>query len=327
MSQGTAPIIYSTIDPVYLSNLLSTEYLIPNATVALIRRGFNDVYLVQSPTQQFVLRIYLHDKYWISEIGDIQFELDLLEHLHAQDIPVSYPLKRKNGSNFGILQASEGSRVYALFTIAPGDTVSEYSQDLLFKLGQKIAQLHQASATFTSPYSRYKLDCKNLVELPLQRMSTYFTDKPEELAYLKKFAEEIITAIKDANLPKETWGYVHGDLHSGNIHYANGGFTFFDFDHGGFGWRGYDLAPILNGAADNEQRKAFIAGYESINPLLPQEIDLLPTFIKARTLWDDGDIFAMVWIWGLGLATPQRLDNIIDRFKSLEQRLASYSFK
>src|SRR5712692_10508897 len=86
-----------------------------------IRRGFNDHYRVRTGDRQFVLRIYFNGKYYIESISDFRFELELLAFLHESGIPVSSPIKRKDGDLIGVLDAPQGGRCFAMFTFAEGE--------------------------------------------------------------------------------------------------------------------------------------------------------------------------------------------------------------
>lgn len=60
-------ILYSTFSAPYLAELVAAEYDL-GAPVAcrLLRRGFNDHYIVTAGDSRYMLRVCLHDKYWIS---------------------------------------------------------------------------------------------------------------------------------------------------------------------------------------------------------------------------------------------------------------------
>ena len=99
----------------------------------------------------------------------------------------------------------------------------------------------------------------------------------------------------------------------------DGRVTLFDFDHGGFGWRAYDLAVCM-GSGGPEHREPRIAGYESVRPLTDQERELLPAFRKLNAVWDLGDVLAMRAAWG---DDPE--DQIGEEFaKRAEERLGRF---
>lgn len=74
------------------------------------------------------------------------------------------------------------------------------------------------------------------------------------------------------------------------MHFQGDQVTLFDFDHCGYGWRAYDLAPFYH--APDALQKAFFQGYETLRPLTQGERDCLPIFAKLRMLWDAGDMLA-----------------------------------
>lgn len=74
------------------------------------------------------------------------------------------------------------------------------------------------------------------------------------------------------------------------------GFTIFDFDHCGYGWRAYDLTPFWDVYARLWQ--FFIKGYESIRIISQLEKEQIPTFAMLRNIWDMGDLLRMMPVWG-----------------------------
>ena len=91
---------------------------------------------------------------------------------------------------------------------------------------------------------------------------------------------------------------IHGDPHRGNAAVtAAGTVTLFDFDHGGFGWRSYDLAVCWR-SLPAEAQAACLDGYAAVRPLSGAERDLLSAFRTVNSIWDLGDVLAMRAAWG-----------------------------
>ncbi|HWI61983.1 MAG TPA: phosphotransferase [Symbiobacteriaceae bacterium] len=305
--------IYSTCSGTALAQLLATEYDLPHpVTCRLLRRGYNDQYIVTAGDQRYVLRVYLHGKYWIRGEGDLRFELDMLDHLRSEGIGVACAIPRQNGERLGRLDAPEGLRHYALFTYAPGAPVATYDAASSRRLGETIARIHVASDRFVSPYSRYDLDLSMLIDAPIGRLAPFLT--PEDLEFVKTTAEQVRGRLENA---EASWGYIHGDMHGGNNFVAeDGSITVFDFDHSGFGWRAYDLAAFLWGA-EPDIKESFLAGYQSVRVLTEAELDLLPTFITARAIWDYGDSAANVERWGTA-AVERSAASMVKTLKELK---------
>ena len=105
---------------------------------------------------------------------------------------------------------------------------------------------------------------------------------------------------KITSLPRgdRAYGLIHGDLHGRNYHYSEGtGFTLFDFDHSGYGWRAYDVAACTSGMA-GESERAFLEGYRSVRPFSVEEKESMGFLRAARLIWDRGDVLAMMPAWG-----------------------------
>lgn len=297
--------VRSLLHPVDLAELVEREYRIrPPVAATLLQRGFNDAYLVSGGDgERRVLRVYAKDKYWLASESDVQFELDLLDHLAAAGRSVAHPYPRRCGELLGRVDAPEGTRNYALFTFAPGRPLGAHPFDetLWGAIGSEIAELHQAMDTFVPKQSRYHLDLSILVDMPLAALEPYASGQEDSYAELSDLARRMKDAVSGPNWTPEAYGPVHADAHDGNIHVtAAGAITFFDFDHCGYGWRAYDLAPFYRPPSGGDEGRrtwaAVRAGYEKVRALSPSEQDALPVFSACRALWDVGDwLQAAAW--------------------------------
>ena len=251
--------------------------------------------------------MYLNHKYYIESPDAFQFELDLLEHLHQEGVPVANALSMSNGELLGWTSTKLGERAFALFAYAVGEEVDEKSitPEQSFQLGKTTARLHLAANSFKSNHKRYHLDLKYIVDEPLKLIAQQedgslrvFTQQQYEriqevLATLQP-VEDLVAAVKALEARGDEFGIIHADLHTGNVHFQGDQVTFFDFDHCAYGWRAYDLAP--SSFLPEPKYEKFIEGYESIRPLSKGERESLPAFAKLRILWDIGDTIATDYI-------------------------------
>ena len=219
------------------------------ATAALIRRGFNDTYEVVRPSGRVVARVYLAGKYYLRGDDDISFELDLLEHLDREGVSVSAPIRRADGQLLGrITDAAGVSRPLALFTWAEGDTVSasEKTAAIAHGYGLLVGRMHATASTFASEHSRYRLDGEYLLEQPVRLLREVLGE--EGFAPYVGVVDDMRSFLAGQPLTAPEFGYVHGDPHGRNTHVdGEGRLTAFDFDHGGFGWRAYDVVTAGGG--------------------------------------------------------------------------------
>ena len=80
------PVAWSVLDgPALAEQVLSRYPVGKGATCEFIRSGVNDTYRVRDGASSYYLRVYVHG--W-RELHDIEAEVDLLNHLHAHDVPV-----------------------------------------------------------------------------------------------------------------------------------------------------------------------------------------------------------------------------------------------
>lgn len=292
--------IHSLLHPDDLARLVEREYALPAPVrVRLLRRGFNDTYLITAADgERRVLRVYIRDKYWIGSDSDLHFELDLLEHLASAGLGVARPYQRADGTRLGRLTAPEGERCFTLLTYADG--VASYDRELSAsdweRLGAHVARMHEEMDRFETAHDRYHLDERILVERLLTSLAAYAESAKavDDLAELGRIGEQLTAAIRRLREIPGAYGVIHADLHRGNINVdEDGRFVLYDFDHCGYGLRAYDLASLYRGVdapdGDRERWDAILAGYLGVRRLSTAEIDSFPLMAACRRLWDVGD--------------------------------------
>jgi Ser/Thr protein kinase RdoA (MazF antagonist) len=291
----TFPVIYSTLDSKALVSRVLPCYEIDTVVECQFwHRGLSDVYLVETRTTQYILRVsHCH---WRSQM-DIHFELELLDFLRQRSIPIAYPLRTADGQLSIEIDALEGKRYAALFIYAPGKiALGDLNIAQGHKLGETVAKLHRTAAEFHSQFHRQPLSLEYLLDDSLHAIAPFLRQNPYDLQYLI----ETIDQIKDQlqSFPKESpfWGICWGDPHSGNAHFTpENDVTLFDFDQCGYGWRIFEIAKFwqssLNAGISSKIRDAFLAGYQTIQPITNEETSALQMFT----------ITAHIWVWAICL--------------------------
>ncbi len=290
VDQTTFPVTYSTLSCDALQRhilpLFSTE---PILRCTFWNRGLSDVYLVESLSAQYVLRV--SHAHWRTQ-AEIEFELDLLTFLKHCDVPVSAPLRTKDGQLSVEISAPEGSRYAALFAYAPGRIpVGDLNVEQSYKLGQTVAQIHHFGTEFDTEFRRQPLSLEYLLDQSLGIIEPYLRFRPENIAYLRG----VIDQLKDklSELPKELpyWTICWGDPHSGNVHFTpDNQLTLFDFDQCGYGWRAFELAKFLQVALRagiaRKVRDSFVEGYQTVQSFTPEEMNALQAFTQTAHIWN-----------------------------------------
>ena len=123
--KSTFPVNYAVLAP----DALATDIL-PGFDVGSISEcafysgGFNDTYRVKNDGGKiYYLRAYRRS--WRT-LADIQFELDVLEHLQQKEFPAPRPVPYRDGKLYCEVPAPEGTRYLALFTEAPSSRQSHH---------------------------------------------------------------------------------------------------------------------------------------------------------------------------------------------------------
>lgn len=295
MADEVFPVVYSTLTSEALVSRVLPYYEIGSVTQCQFwNRGLSDVYMVETQTNSYVLRV--SHAPWRSK-PDIDFELELLDFLRQRQIPVAYPLRTQDGQLSIEINALEGKRYAALFTYAPGRVAIGDLTPVQGKiLGETVAKLHLASLDFRSQTKRQPLTLEYLLDNSLQIIAPFLHHKPEDLGYLVEAIAQIKHQLQD--FPKEPpfWVICWGDPHSGNAHFTlDNQVTLFDFDQCGYGWRIFEIAKFFQVAlctgVGRNIREAFLWGYQSVQEIAACEKDSLQAFTQA----------AQIWRWGISL--------------------------
>lgn len=291
------PVVQSIFSGQALQPFLNAHYsnLGKITSCQLIYHGLNDIYLVQSLTGKYVLRVYRAG--WRSHSA-ILFELDLLKHIAAKGVAVAEPLPTATGEYLLQLSAPEGLRQAVLFTFAAGSQL-RYEAAQAWHYGQVVADFHNALTDFSSPHPRFALDLAHLVAEPLSLIEPLFQEQlPGEWAYIQAFYQDVLAKVKELEKTGLERGVCHGDLHAGNAHYApeSGRLTLLDFDCAGVdGWRAYELAVYwwacrlrLDKEAAPKVWQAYLKGYTEKRNFGANDLAAVPLFFQIRQLWIGG---------------------------------------
>lgn len=299
----------SFVDAEALAELITAEYEFAAPVTCqlfskMLRTQDNDHYLVTlADGTRYVVRVYQLGTRLGRQESDYLYELDWLSFLHEEGLPVSYPIARADGQYLGSLNAPEGLRYYALFSLALGRPMSLNNEEQLFILGRDMARIHLASNKYEQKHERQKMDLEFLVDIPVERIKKYWDEeRADDLEVMLISAEEAkaeIQALIDNEMHTEDgWGPIGGDFHHGSVFFnEDNNPTFFNFDWCGYGWRAYDIAVFLFNTnlihkRSSELSEAFFAGYYSQRQLSQNEHEAIAPFLTIRRIWQTG-LFSM----------------------------------
>ena len=275
---NTFPVTRSILNAKELGDYIISQYDLGNSTgCSLFRTGMNHTYMLTGKNDKHVLRLYCHN--WRTK-QEIEEEISLLLSLKEKVLNISYPTPDANGNYIQEINAPEGIRYAVVFSFAEGGKVRFIDEDTCFYIGTIMGKFHQATKSKT--YKRINYNTEILTELPYQYANTYFHDDLPEMQYLKALSNNIKQLFEQIPLEQ---GVVHLDMWYDNMAITNENeVTVFDFDFFGNGPLILDVAYFCkhlfiiepNKEVYSKKAQAFINGYQSINPLSQQELNIIP---------------------------------------------------
>jgi Ser/Thr protein kinase RdoA (MazF antagonist) len=290
LTQTIFPVTYSTLAAEALQHhILPLFTREPVVHCHFWNRGLSDIYLVETLTEKrYVLRV--SHAHWRTK-SEIEFELAYLDFLHHRNLPVSAPLRTHGNELYVPVSAPEGIRYAALFPYAPGCIpVGDLNLEQGYRLGETVAQMHEAAVGFYSNAHRQPLSLEYLLDESFGVIEPYLRFQSENVAYLRQMIEQIKDQLVDLPQRYPYWTVCWGDPHSGNVHFtADNQPTLFDFDQCGYGWRAFEMAKFLQvsirAGLARKVRDAFFQGYQSVQVLAQQEVAVLQPLTQAAHLW------------------------------------------
>lgn len=318
------PATYSTLSVSALAVDLLPNYAIGEiADCKLYSVGVNDTYQVRTKKgETYFLRVY---RSGLRTRAEVEYELDMLEHLHRKGVAVAHPLVDQENRRLLEVDAPEGQRFAVLFTQAVGiePSYDENPEEMSHRYGQAVARIHNALQDFNSQHIRPHIDLQHLIEIPLVNIQPVLSRRAEDWAYLQQFANAVsqhITALPAGALEL---GACHGDLQGYHAHIANDGtLTFYDFDFCGSGFRAYDLAVFrwCGRLSDKELVwwEPYLRAYRELRPLADLDLQAVPLFICARHIWHMGLHTGNASDWGYGDLNDAYFDKRLKWLRELE---------
>ncbi|WP_183563174.1 phosphotransferase enzyme family protein [Mucilaginibacter sp. SP1R1] len=285
-SSSIFPAQYSTLSAAALKRYIATAYNIEVLICRYLLRGVSDTYVLEADQAKYIFKVY-RDQH--RSLEEIKGEVELLYILKDAGASVSYPVADIFNSSIQKFDAAEGVRYGVLFTYAEGSPVYEFGDEQLKTIGRQMAIVHNVTSVGKLNYERKSYTIDTTLTQPLAVLEPAFADLPEEYAYLKQTAEQVIQKLNSFDTDKFSYGYCQYDFLPKNFHFnETATLTFFDFDFAGKGFLVNDLMSFFvhffmqnyTGKITNEEVDrmfaVFIAGYRENRNLTDDELKAIP---------------------------------------------------
>lgn len=281
---------YSQFSATEIGNEIKVRYGMEElSSCRFFDNGLNDIYQIIVGEQKYYFRISLAN---IHERKDYEEEVQAILLFSKNGIGVAKPLPMTNGQYIWELEAPEGRRYGVLFEEAKQSSSFDSIKKVRL-IGEHLALIHQCSDQNQLMIGRKEIDFEALREMPLYQVKQYLSHRTEDYRYLVEASEQLVAYIeKKVSKASPTYGFCHGDLHSGNVHFDGVSPAIFDFDCMGVGYRAYDICIYAWNESygnpdylESEEWAAFLDGYESVRKIEPNEKEVLISFMALRQIW------------------------------------------
>ena len=239
----------------------------------------NSNFFLRTTSGPYILTLY---EKRVNE-ADLPFFLGLMEHLAARGLNCPVPVVGRDGQALGRL----AGRPAVVVTFLEGIAVRRPAAAHCRAVGAALARLHDASRGFA-------LTRANALSLPGWR-PLFARAEAQADGVAPGLAGRIRAELDhlDAAWPKDLpSGVIHADLFTDNVFFVGQELSgLIDFYFACADFFAYDLAICLNawcfepdGSFNITKGAAMIAGYQSVRPLDPAEVEALPVLGRGSAL-------------------------------------------
>jgi Ser/Thr protein kinase RdoA (MazF antagonist) len=268
-----------------LTRLLTEHYGLHEVGLTDLEIPVNDVVAVSAAEGEFALKVY-HRK---RTLQAVQWEVDLLLHLHRDGAPVVPPIRGRNGYLEEFLVDGQ-PRAAVLFGWAPG-AKPRPGYETYVALGDSAARIHRAADGFAASPMRETYDTAVLVDDQLRRMRPALV-MSGQWRTVTALGERLKGRLAEPSLD---WGICHMDLTLDNVHVAEG-LMVFDFDSAGACWRAVEPYGVMR--FSESYFRAWLTGYRAVRPFTIADETAVAVFGIVADL--------RVVAWKLGVAESSR---------------------
>lgn len=287
------PVSSSILDEDKLLNEVQKKYSINKIMECkYIAVSLNNTYKITTSDKIYYLRVVKHN--WKNS-GELKAEIEIINHLLKENIPVAAPVRMKDGEFIDEVQTYEGVRYLVLFEEAKGLEVDSLNEIQIGLLGEIFAKLHNSLDKIDHSLDRPNWNLDKLLDEALISIKPLLAHRMDDYNELQELSSQLKDKIK-LLLPESSpeYGLCHFDLHQRNFRIDdNNNFTLFDFDCCGYSYRAYDLARyydyIFHGSENEKELEykwsLFVKGYRSVKVLSEKELQAVRYFYPVSYIW------------------------------------------
>lgn len=277
MNTHTHP--YSRLTPDAIIDAIESVGLYCDYRLSPLNSYENRVYQVGIEDSAPLITKFYRPERWSQE--QILEEHNALLTLDKAGVSVAAPLILKGQSLF-----EHQGFYFALTPKIIGEAPEAGNLDQLFRIGELIGSVHQASAAIPL-HARPRLSAPDRISHASSVIlnSTYLPNKLH--ADYARIVERLQQRTQQtlASAPQNSIRFIHGDCHRSNLLDHNEKLTLLDFDDCRMGYAVQDLwLHVSDEIEKRQQLSELIEGYEQHTPFDSRELDLIDVFMAERHL-------------------------------------------
>ncbi|MGN0915459.1 MAG: phosphotransferase enzyme family protein [Succinivibrio sp.] len=279
-----------------VNSSLSLWGLSDKAQAKLLCLSENATFKATDPVlgQEIIIRV---QRTGYSSKDAIRSEMAWVKALYdGKVIDTAKPVPLVNGEYVADAETASGEkRMMVAFEKLNGEEPNLGLSDLAHwfeVIGEITARMHNHARTWQRPewFSRRKWDYEGIVGK--NAFWGYFMDdadlSDEDKVLIGRTLDTVKNLMDDYGIDDKNFGVIHSDLRATNLLVDGDLLHVIDFDDMGYGWYLFDFAASLSFMEQDEKApeltRAWINGYEKVNPLSEYEKNLLPTLSIMRRI-------------------------------------------
>ncbi len=272
------------------------EYPLKVKSISFLNHGENTTFRIEATNgQTYLLRIHRNDYHTTLAITE---EMAWLSHLASKGLSVPKPVLSRNRNLVETVEdADVGARNCSVFKWIHGEFIRKSVKPRhMFEIGQLLGDFQNNTPKGMAKDRQY-WTAEGLVGAKpkfgsLDKLNSITSRQQRILTEARKLTFKKLRQF-ERRFPQRL-GFIHADLHFGNIVSTKNGLGAIDFDDAGLGFFAYDLViPLLSaqnslGEKKNhlfpDYKKALIDGYKKKRHWDQHDEAIFPYLITARKL-------------------------------------------
>ncbi|NTV94949.1 MAG: phosphotransferase [Thiobacillus sp.] len=242
--------------------------------------SYNKVYDITSEAGHFALKLYLTHNCQDKDGQQLAYEMALSEGLAEFDLNIPAPVRNREGAYISAYQDNKA----ALFQFVSGKYLHEPGTQESYIAGQLLARIHLYGRQVEIPAA---IAPPRIADTLLYWLNAY-----KDYVGRKLLPEAPLLEMRIADVNRAALGiaHCHGDVSPRNYLFRDGQCWLIDFQNSGLGSALLDLSDgMIEFAArgkgfNPDALAAFLAGYQSIQPLGEDEMAELLGLLQAQAL-------------------------------------------